>query len=159
MTYGYSYPYHFAVRCRDWSYGVVEIQASQPRKNHPEKQRLYGICGNFTLKSVPFPEMAQIIKTANFKQNAGADVSGTVGNMRLQAGSYYTATLTCTEHTEEKMTYRFEFVSWHSSHGMPKYADEMNVLMTAVEKIFLGIDPDTQVSQVKNDIKTKRSLL
>ena len=113
----------------------------------------------FTLKSVPFPEMAQIIKTANFKQNAGADVSGTVGNMRLQAGSYYTATLTCTEHTEEKMTYRFEFVSWHSSHGMPKYADEMNVLMTAVEKIFLGIDPDTQVSQVKNDIKTKRSLL
>jgi|LAHS01.1.fsa_nt_gb hypothetical protein len=113
----------------------------------------------FTLRSVPFPEMAEIIQATDFKKNGRADISGTAGNLTLRTGAYYEAKLTCTEHNEGTMTYRFEFIHWKSSHGSPEFANEMNMLTTTVEKMFLGIDPNTQVSKVKNDIKTKRGLL
>ena len=42
--------------------------------------------------------------------------------------------------------------------GRPSFENEMNMLLTTVEKMFVQLDPNTQVSTVKNEITTKRSI-
>lgn len=54
--------------------------------------------------------------------------------------------------------YRFEFTQWRTAeYG---YADDnkMNMLMTAVEKAFLQLDPNTGVKSYDLNFKTKRSV-
>lgn len=54
--------------------------------------------------------------------------------------------------------YRFEFHSWKSYRGMYEQSNEMNMLMTSVEKAFLSLDPYTSVSNYAKNFKTKHSL-
>ena len=55
--------------------------------------------------------------------------------------------------------YRFEFTSWKKSNGMALDALNMNRRLTAVEKLFLSLDPDTSVREIPLEYHTKRSLL
>ncbi|MBO4848618.1 MAG: hypothetical protein J5586_05650 [Clostridia bacterium] len=59
----------------------------------------------------------------------------------------------------EKAVYRFEFTNWKSSDGIAQDDTNMNKLMTAVEKMFLSFDPETQVTTVPLELKTKHHLL
>ncbi|MGN0550348.1 MAG: hypothetical protein ACI4I4_00710 [Acutalibacteraceae bacterium] len=43
-------------------------------------------------------------------------------------------------------------------NGRPSFENEMNMLLTMVEKMFVQLDPNAQVSTVKNEITTKRSI-
>ena len=54
--------------------------------------------------------------------------------------------------------YRFEFTSMQIRDV--KYTEDvlMNYLMTAIEKMFLGLDPNTGVKSYELDLKTKHSL-
>lgn len=54
--------------------------------------------------------------------------------------------------------FRFEFTRW--KEGDYTYVDntEMNMLMTAVEKAFLNLDPNTGVKKYNLSTKTKHSL-
>lgn len=54
--------------------------------------------------------------------------------------------------------FRFEFTHWRT--GRYGYEEDtlMNMLMTAVEKTFLTLDPNTSVKSYELNIKTKHSL-
>ncbi|MCR5611090.1 MAG: hypothetical protein K6F68_04580 [Clostridiales bacterium] len=60
--------------------------------------------------------------------------------------------------SDEKAKYRFEFTNWKSSDGSVKDETNMNKLLTAVEKMFIGFDPNTQVTTVPLELKTKHHL-
>lgn len=53
--------------------------------------------------------------------------------------------------------YRFSFTNWKTRNGMPENALQMNQLLTAVEKMFLSIDPQTQVRSEPIQVKTKHN--
>lgn len=73
-------------------------------------------------------------------------------------GIYFSASIRCMEQTEINSVYRFEFDSWKTKYGRPSFENEMNMLLTMVEKMFVQLDPNAQVSTVKNEITTKRSI-
>lgn len=110
----------------------------------------------FIMRPISDRELADAVKAADFKTNTKATVSGNTGAMSFSVGEYFKAVLKNTENSAERSVYEFEFISWKSQYGSPSYANEMNVLMTAVEKMILGLDPNAQVSSVKNEVKTKR---
>ena len=72
-------------------------------------------------------------------------------------GSNWTARLHRLSNDDAQTVYRFEFTSWKTHNGMPRDALSMNKLITAVEKVFLGFDPNTQVRTVPLEFKTKHS--
>ena len=70
--------------------------------------------------------------------------------------SDWTAQLYRLSGDESQVTYRFEFTKWRDALSN---ASLMNMLMTAIEKLFLELDPNTQVRTVPLDVKTKHSFL
>ena len=56
-------------------------------------------------------------------------------------------------------TYRFEFTAWKTYRGMYEQNDEMNMVLTAVEKAFLSLDAQTTVGTYDINFKTKHSFL
>lgn len=55
-----------------------------------------------------------------------------------------------------KTIYRFQFTKWRSNKNGAVYGIyDMNMLLTAVEKMFLSVDPSTQVKTTKLETKTK----
>lgn len=102
----------------------------------------------FTLKLVTPAQVAGDIKViaARMKLNVSGNTAGTVtfkGNPAIP----WSADLTRLQSNEEQTVYRFEFTSWKSSSrsGKPDGEMDMNMLETAIEKMFAGFDPDTQV--------------
>ena len=53
----------------------------------------------------------------------------------------------------EKDSYYFHFTNWDTRNGVNPQSEQMNTLLTTIEKVFLKIDPQTQVST--EDIKVK----
>lgn len=53
----------------------------------------------------------------------------------------------------EKDSYYFHFTKWDTRNGVNPQSEQMNTLLTTIEKVFLKIDPQTQVST--EDIKVK----
>ena len=112
----------------------------------------------FTLATISNEQFAAAVETANLTAGTASKMQGNSGRIDFQAGVNYSAVLYRVEQTAEKSVYCFKFTKWRSQHGAPVCADAMNTLLTSVEKMFLGIDPNTQVTTVKSDIKTKRHL-
>ena len=74
-------------------------------------------------------------------------------------GSTWSAQLHKLRDNGTQVVYRFEFINWKTHNGMPQDGLNMNKLTTAVEKIFLSLDPNTQVRTVPLEFKTKHSIL
>lgn len=81
-------------------------------------------------------------------------------NQAFQFSNSYgwNARLYCTERNEQKVTYCFEFSHWETSNGAVQGGLYMNMLQTAVEKMFLDIDPNTQVQEKALSVKTHHKL-
>lgn len=112
----------------------------------------------FTLKPITKEQFIAAVET-QIKPNTRARAEGNSNLITMSLGIDITAELKLIEHTEEKSVYRFNFTHWKSKHGSPENVTEMNILLTTVEKMFIGIDPNTQVSTVRIDVKTKRSFI
>lgn len=56
---------------------------------------------------------------------------------------------------DRRMTYRFQFTNWKTSDYGVIGEVQMNMLLTAIEKMFLSIDPNTQVQTSLLETKTK----
>lgn len=54
-----------------------------------------------------------------------------------------------------RLAYQFQFTDWRNRDGYAVGYREMNMLLTAVEKMFLSVDPGTQVQTQLLDTKTK----
>lgn len=74
-------------------------------------------------------------------------------------GADWSANLWYVGENAEAVTYRFEFNNWSSRNGIPYSALAMNKLATAIEKLFLSIDPYTYVSTEPVEFKTKHSFI
>ena len=71
----------------------------------------------------------------------------------------WNALLYCTGAPDGQVTYRFQFTSWRTSDYGVIGEVQMNMLLTAIEKMFLSIDPNTQVQTSLLETKTKHKLL
>lgn len=71
----------------------------------------------------------------------------------------WNARLFIKENTEGRITYCFEFLNWQQK-GSTVVGDLcMNLLLTAIEKMFLELDPQTEVQTHLLETKTKHSFL
>ena len=70
-------------------------------------------------------------------------------------GRSWAAQLYRVSENDSQACYRFEFTSWKMDRYMPRDFSYMNMMATAIEKIFLSIDPNTQVRCIRQEIKTK----
>lgn len=59
----------------------------------------------------------------------------------------------------EKVIYCFEFLNWQVNNGAPIGDLYMNMLLTAVEKVFLSLDPHTEVKMRLLETTTKHNIL
>ena len=103
----------------------------------------------FTVRPIPNEEYAAALKALDLKKT-GTSLEGNTKAVKF-TGAYFSASIRC-------VVYRFEFDSWKTKYGRPSFENEMNMLLTTVEKMFVQLDPNTQVSTVKNEITTKRSI-
>lgn len=61
---------------------------------------------------------------------------------------------------EGRNAFLFYFPAWKKGrYGAPYGASQMNMLATAVERLFLSLDPDTTVETRRLEIKTKTRLI
>lgn len=72
-------------------------------------------------------------------------------------GADWSANLWYVGETADNVTYRFEFNNWSSRNGIPYSGIPMNKLETAIEKLFLTLDPYTMVHTEPVQFKTKHS--
>ncbi len=54
--------------------------------------------------------------------------------------------------------WRYEVYKYDSKYGVPNNKDEMNVVLTAIEKMFLGLDNSTKVETIAIKHKTTTHL-
>ena len=119
----------------------------------------------FTTRPIANEEYAAALKALDLKKT-GTSLEGNTKAVKFTGiyfsasirGIYFSASIRCVEQTETNSVYRFEFDSWKTKYGRPSFENEMNMLLTTVEKMFIQLDPNTQVSTVKNEITTKRSI-
>lgn len=74
-------------------------------------------------------------------------------------GADWNAHLWLVKTTDSNFIYRFEFGEWSERNGIPYSGIPMNKLLTAIEKMFVSIDPNTTVSSEIIEYKTKHSFL
>lgn len=58
----------------------------------------------------------------------------------------------------DKVIYCFEFLNWQVNNGAPVGDLYMNMLLTAVEKVFVSLDPHTEVRMRLMETTTKHNI-
>ena len=112
----------------------------------------------FVLQPISTDQLLEGLKDINAKTKVGIDGSMERG-YTFDGGSYsrWKAWLRCTEKNESQAVFRFMFTEWKTENDRPKDDISMNILLTAVEKMFLQLDPHTQVKTEPVEIHTTRN--
>lgn len=113
----------------------------------------------FTLSAVDPARVTEAVKAIDYAEMRTKMQGSNEQQLFKFTGSNWTARLHRLSNDDAQTVYRFEFTSWKTHNGMPRDALNMNKLTTAVEKIFLSLDPNTQVRTVPLEFKTKHSIL
>jgi len=105
----------------------------------------------FTLQNADFPTVIAALKETSF-EGAGVAIKGSAqeGAVIFQAGSSWAAQLVPIKSDPGTYSYMFTFTKWQTYRGMPQNFTEMNITLTALEKMFLKLDPNTKVESRKN---------
>lgn len=69
-------------------------------------------------------------------------------------GSTWSAKLYRKNDEDGKAVYAFQYLNWKIHNGGILYEDQMNMLLTSIEKMFLEIDSETQVKTRLLETKT-----
>lgn len=99
------------------------------------------------IRLLPYAEMKASMKSENNGQSF------------LFTGPTWSARLYRKNDEAGKAVYSFQYLSWKTHNGGVQYGDQMNMLLTSLEKMFLGIDPNTQVKTRLLETKTSHSFL
>ena len=101
----------------------------------------------------------QRVKESLSSLNAGCEFKGSVQEVVFK-GKPFAATLSLVSFDEATGTavYRFNFTHFRESGYSYENGTGMNMLLTAVEKMFLSLDPDTSVKTFDVGFKKKRSV-
>lgn len=73
-------------------------------------------------------------------------------------GADWTADLWLVEKNDNHFVYRFEFGQWSERNGIPYSGIPMNKLATAIERLFVTIDPNASVRTEEIEFNTKRRM-
>ena len=110
-----------------------------------------------------FDQLLDAIKRIDF-DTVGASVGWKADRARrlvqFSSTAYeYQAVLAAIEDKDGEHRYRFSFPRWTSHRNLPKNAESMNRLMTALEKAMLGLDPYVTVRSELVETKSRSKLL
>ncbi|TGX97554.1 hypothetical protein E5357_12005 [Hominisplanchenecus murintestinalis] len=94
------------------------------------------------IQTLPYAEMKVSMRTEGGGQSF------------LFTGSTWSARLYRKNDEAGKTIYSFQYLNWKTHNGGIMYEDYMNMLLTSIEKMFLSIDPDTQVKTRLLETKT-----
>lgn len=113
----------------------------------------------FTLNAPEPTAVSGRIKGFSVYEKGGISMKGSTEDQKyVFKASSWSAVLERQSVSDGKSVYRFQFVSWKTSNGMAQDSLNMNRLLTAIEKMFLEFDPQTQVGTELVDFKTKHKL-
>lgn len=103
----------------------------------------------FTIRDVEFKDIREELRNADYsgRTNIKADMEKKLVNYE---GVDWKAHLYYMTNETDRNAYCFEFTEWSTRKGLTQNITDMNVALTAIEKVFLKIDPNTQVSKRKN---------
>ena len=111
----------------------------------------------FTLSGGDFQRVVSEIQATSFA-GTGVSIQKNDAKQAIQfQGSGWAAQLWRQADSGENAVYAFCFTRWKTHRGIPLNHMEMNMLLTAVEKMFLRIDPNTQVQTRALTTKTRPS--
>ena len=113
----------------------------------------------FTLSAVDPAQVTEAVKAIDYAEMRTKMQGSSEQQLFKFTGSTWSAQLHKLSDNDTQVVYRFEFTNWKTHNGMPQDGLNMNKLTTAVEKIFLSLDPNTQVRTVPLEFKTKHSIL
>ena len=100
------------------------------------------------LRTVPYEELRITAK------------GNTVEQVFTFEAATYEAGLYRKSHGDGKSVYCFNFTQWKTMrYGTPQSLTGMNMLLTAIEKAMLSVDPNTQVRTEEMKVKTKARVL
>ncbi|MBO4562716.1 MAG: hypothetical protein J5772_03805 [Clostridia bacterium] len=111
----------------------------------------------FTLKTPDPDAVAEAVKAFNYSEMRVSMKGSSAKQQFVFTGLNWGAQL-YRQSADEKAAYRFEFTNWKTSNGSAQYDTHMNMLLTAVEKMFISFDANTQVTTVPLELKTKHHL-
>lgn len=113
----------------------------------------------FTLSAVDPAQVTEAVKALDYAEMHTKMQGSSEQQLFKFTGITWSAQLHKLRDNGTQVVYRFEFTNWKTQNGTPQYGIYMNMMMTAVEKIFLSLDPNTQVRTVPLEFKTKHSIL
>ena len=105
----------------------------------------------FTLSAVDPARVTEAVKAIDYAEMRTKMQGSNEQQLFKFTGSTWSAQLHKLRDNGTQVVYRFEFTNWKTHNGMPQDGLNMNKLTTAVEKIFLSLDPNTQVRTVPLD--------
>jgi len=114
----------------------------------------------FTLAGVEFAKLTSALQRMDTGDTGVSWKSKDAAQAIIFQSSHgWNAQLSTLENSNDKNRYCFQFTSWQTRKGIPWRVDTMNMLLTAIEKMFLSLDPNTQVETARVKTKTKSSFL
>jgi len=111
----------------------------------------------FTLTDADFSKMVAALKTIDISGFASWDSKGATQTVTFQSGHGWAAQLNALKNDGDAHRYRFQFTDWQTRRGVPLRLDTMNMLITAIEKMILSLDSNTQVEMTRFKTKSKSS--
>ena len=110
----------------------------------------------FTLVGADFSSVSRAIDSYNFADYR-ISVSPNKGNQSFTfVCKTWQAGLRRKSDADGKNIWYFSFLNWKEDrYRLPEDVTEMNILVTGIEKIFLSIDPNTEVKNIPIQTKTK----
>ena len=99
----------------------------------------------FTLENGSWERVWNALKDADYHKAAGVTGDSQKPLIRYN-GVNWSAQLYKCERDDGKDCYGLQFLEWTERQGMIQYEAHMNTVLTAIERTFLRLDPQTEVS-------------
>ena len=112
----------------------------------------------FTLSNADFAKVVSALKTMDIS-DAGVswESKGATRTVDFKSIHEWTARLMALKSSGERYRYSFQFTGWQTHKGVTWRSDTMNMLLTGIEKVFLSLDPNTQLGTEQLKTKSKPS--
>ncbi len=108
----------------------------------------------FTLENGGWERVWNALKDTDY-HNAASMAGDSQKPLIRYDGVNWAAQLYKCERDDGKDCYGFQFLEWTERQGMIQYEAHMNTVLTAIERAFLRLDPQTEVSTEYVNTKSK----
>ena len=111
----------------------------------------------FTLRGADFARVLQGIQDADLRGSGVSVQRNDTNQAFFFTGSNWKAEMYRKNDVGDQNVWYFHFTNWKTYRGMVQEHIPMNILITAIEKMFLSIDPGAQVQNIPIKVKTNPS--